>query len=62
MKLSHNFFGLIVVPMNRNRVNEVWSVHMYPFMLRTRQQLNLSTYDVRTKSRSVALTVTIKKG
>ena len=35
---------------------------MYPFMLRARQQLNLSTYDARTKARSVALTVTVKNG
>ena len=35
---------------------------MYPFMLRARQQLNLSTYDARTKARSVALTGTVKNG
>ena len=50
------------VPMNRNHVTEVWRTNMYPFMLPACQQLNLSTYDARTKARSVALTVTVKNG
>ena len=46
--------------MKRNHVSEVWRTHMYPFMLRAYQQLNLSTYDARTQSHSVVLTVTVK--
>ena len=61
MAMTMMVMMMMIVPMKRNHINEVWRAHMYPFMLRARQQLNLSIYDTRTKSRSVALTVTVLK-